>query len=37
MFEYFSYGRLFLLIHGNESPDDAAWDRYVDALRGIDR
>jgi len=37
MFRYFAHGDLYLLIHGTESPDDATWDRYVDALGRADR
>lgn len=32
MFEYVVHGDLYLLVHGSEPPDDATWDRYVEAL-----
>jgi hypothetical protein len=37
MFHFFANGDFFLLVHGAEPPDDAAWDRYLAALARVDR
>ncbi|MCZ7685386.1 MAG: hypothetical protein M5U28_44055 [Sandaracinaceae bacterium] len=32
-----SYGRLFVLLHTEDPPDDAGWDLYLESLRALVR